>query len=250
MNIFCSEVKKQKRAGYAFKLFLVMGVLMAGQLVFSSLVKAADLEISCIQPQKQCSKSNEGSLFSANDGFWYPGKNVSKTILFNNDSQTAQEIMLQGFGDDSKDDLENVLYITFTNKGADAPNWQGNLAKFYKNDKVVLGKVAPGKSLETVIGLSMDSGASPDYQNKKTSFDLTFNFWGNEVKKDPKQQLKPLKVESQKKPAEIRDDKTDNEFKGRVLGESVKETNNESWFSNLLRFIQSILSAILSFLKI
>ncbi|MCL5784241.1 MAG: hypothetical protein M1142_02720 [Patescibacteria group bacterium] len=200
-------------------------MLVFTPLLLTGLVKAADLEISCSGSDKDCSKSTDASLFSATDGLWFPGKTVSKIISLKNDSGADQVISVQGIRRGRRDGLGNVLYLTFANNQTSQIVWQGTLTRLDANKLINLGSLAAGDSLEVKTSLGMLKTASADFENQKTTFDLTFNFRSDSEKNN--------KTEERKN-------------EGRVLGQSTEATPESSWISKIFTAIHGFFSRIFS----
>ncbi|RJQ36901.1 hypothetical protein C4559_04165 [Candidatus Microgenomates bacterium] len=198
------------------KIFVVTIMFVVCSFVLVDSVKAADLEINC--SQKECIKSTDQPLFNPEDGLWFPGKSVSKSIILKNSTKTQQEVTVKNNQKHQENDLEGILYLTFKNDKKNNVTWEGSLTKFYSRKSISLGKLKPGQSLEILAGLKMLDVTSLDYQDQKAVFDLTFSFSGD----NPKD-----KLEKKKKA---------------VLGESTEKTH--PWILNIFSTLQSLLSRI------
>ncbi len=142
--------------------------------------KAADLDIDCPAPPTTCGKSGLDPLFSNSlDGFWYPGKSITKTLNLKNSSPETREMAMRGTRTSTINILENVMHISIV--GGTTVIWSGSVADFYGQDKIGMGTFAPVANLDYNFTVFMSSGAGDEYQNKETVFDLTLGFWGEPV---------------------------------------------------------------------
>jgi len=147
-------------------------------------VRAADLTIDCPAPPISCSKTGADPLFSSTqDGFWYPGRTLTKTINLKNSSSETREMAIKGERTSPAGILENVMHISIV--GGTTVVWSGSLADFYTQDKVEMGIFAPGANLDYHFTVSMSSLADDNYQNKQTVFNLTLGFWGEPISTPP-----------------------------------------------------------------
>jgi len=154
--------------------FLILSFFLVPQ------AKAADLDIDCPAPPPACSKSGLDTLFSNSlDGFWYPGRSITKTLSLKNSSPETREMAIKGTRTSTVNILENVMHISIV--GGTTVIWSGPVADFYGQDKIEMGTFDSGSSLDYNFTVSMDSTAGDDYQNKETVFDLTLGFWGEPI---------------------------------------------------------------------
>ena len=138
--------------------------------------KAADLNIDCPGSTTACSKSGLDPLFSNDlDGFWYPGKTITKTLNLKNSGSQTREMAIRGTRTSAVNILENVMNISIV--GGTTVIWSGSVADFYGQDKIGMGIFAPGTDLNYNFTIFMSSSADNNYQNKETVFDLTLGFW-------------------------------------------------------------------------
>ncbi|OIN90321.1 hypothetical protein AUJ42_03270 [Candidatus Collierbacteria bacterium CG1_02_44_10] len=141
---------------------------------------AADLNIDCPASPTACSKSGLDPLFSNNlDGFWYPGKSITKTLNLKNSGPETREMAIRGARTSGVSILENVMQISIV--GGTTVIWSGSVANFYGPDHIDMGTFASGADLNYNFTVSMSSDADDNYQNKETVFDLTLGFWGEPV---------------------------------------------------------------------
>ncbi|PIZ65024.1 hypothetical protein COY15_03975 [Candidatus Roizmanbacteria bacterium CG_4_10_14_0_2_um_filter_39_12] len=140
-------------------------------------VKAADINVDCPDSSAACSKSSTDPLFSISaDGYWYPGRTLTKTINLKNASSQTREMAIRGTKTSGVGILENVMNISIV--GGTTVIWSGSVDEFYGQDKIGMGIFAPDANLDYDFTVSMSSGANDDYQGEETVFDLTLGFWG------------------------------------------------------------------------
>lgn len=151
--------------------FLLLNFFLVSQ------VEAANIDVVCPDSSTACSKSSEDPLFSISaDGYWYPGRTITKTINLKNASSQTREMAIRGTRTSTIDILENVMNISIV--GGTTVIWSGSVDEFYGQDKIGMGIFAPDANLDYDFTVSMSSGAGNDYQGKETVFDLTLGFWG------------------------------------------------------------------------
>lgn len=155
-------------------LFLILNFFLVPQ------AKAADLNIDCPASSAACSKSGLDPLFSNGlDGFWYPGKSITKTLSLKNSGPEMREMAIRGTRTSTPNILENVMNISIV--GGTTVIWNGLVADFYGQDKIGMGIFAPGANLDYNFTVFMSSDADDNYQNRETVFDLTLGFWGEPI---------------------------------------------------------------------
>lgn len=152
--------------------FLLLSFLLTPQ------VKAADINVDCPDSSEACSKTGVADpLFSiAADGYWYPGRTLTKTINLKNSSLQTREMAIRGTETPGVGFLKNVMNISIV--GGTTVIWSGSVDAFYSQDNIGMGIFAPDADLDYDFTVSMSSGADDDYQGKETAFDLTLGFWG------------------------------------------------------------------------
>ncbi|MDZ7586281.1 MAG: fibronectin type III domain-containing protein [Patescibacteria group bacterium] len=149
-------------------------------LLFPALVLAADLSIDCPAAPAACSKSSADPLFSSViDGYWYPGKSITKTINLKNSGPETREMAIRGERASPESILEEVMHISIV--GGTTVIWSGSVTDFYGLEKIGMGTFAPGANLDYNFTAFMSSAADDNYQNKETVFDLTLGFWGEPI---------------------------------------------------------------------
>ncbi len=143
-------------------------------------VLATDLNIDCPAPPTTCSKSGTDPLFSnVDDGHWYPGRILAKTINLKNSSLEKREMAIKGERTPPESILEDVMHISIV--GGVTVIWSGSAADFYNQDKIGMGIFDPGADFDYDFTVLMAVGADDNYQNQETVFDLTLGFWGEPI---------------------------------------------------------------------
>lgn len=159
-----------------FKFLLAALLFFSFIFLFPVLALAADLNIDCSASPTACGKSGLDPLFSSGlDGFWYPGKSITKTLNLKNSGPETREMAVKGTKTSTANILENAMYISII--GGTTAIWSGSVADFYNQDKIVMGTFAPGANPDYNFTVSMSFAADDNYQSKETVFDLTLGFW-------------------------------------------------------------------------
>jgi len=157
-------------------LFLILTFFLFFTPIFS--VSATDLNIDCLP--SGCSSTGIIPLFSVSaDGFWYPGKSITKTLNLKNSDPETREMAIRGTRTSPENILENVMHISII--GGTTTIWSGSVADFYSQDKIGMGIFASGADLDYNFGVFMSPSADDNYQSKETVFDLTLGFWGDPI---------------------------------------------------------------------
>lgn len=143
-----------------------------------SSVLAADLNVECPEPATVCTKTGVDPLFETSiDGFWYPGRSLTKTVYLKNNSSQKREMAVKGSRTSTINILENKMQLSIVGSGTII--WSGSLNDFYVKDKIILGTFNGGSSAIYNFTVSMDQNLQDDYKDKKTVFDMTLGFWGD-----------------------------------------------------------------------
>lgn len=133
-------------------------------------VYAADLSVVC--SQTSCTKSGIDPLFNQiQDGLWYPGKSLTKTINLKNSASLSKQIAISALRTSQPSNLENVLAVNIPGI------FSGSIEDFYNQSKIYMGTFPPHASKDFEFKVTMDQSANNDYQNKETVFDLKLGFW-------------------------------------------------------------------------
>lgn len=155
-------------------LFLTFVLLFAFLFVPKADASVQTLTIDC---SSGCVKSGSDSLFSlANDGYWYPGRILTKIIKLKNSSSHIQEMNIRAIRTSSVSDLEDVMSIEILNTKTGTRTWIGKLHDFYSQNKINMGDLNPGDSINYNFKASMNINAGNEYQGLESVFNLTLGF--------------------------------------------------------------------------
>jgi hypothetical protein len=142
---------------------------------------AANLNIECVGSPSGCSQTGNNPLFSeAQDGLWYPGRELTKTINLKNSSSDTRQMALKATQTSISDDLKQVMSVSLLDS-ANIVIWSGTMSDFYNQGGIVMGTFNSGENKDYYFTATMDSAANNDYQGLETKFDLTLGFWGDVV---------------------------------------------------------------------
>jgi len=148
--------------------------------LYVPIVFAGDLDVDCPASPTTCSKSGTDPLFTSSiDGYWYPGRSLTKTINLKNSSPEIREMAIKGEKTSLESILEEVMNISIIRDATVV--WSGTAVDFYNQEKIGMGIFNPGVDFDYDFTVSMSIEAGDDYQNEKTIFDLTLGFWGEPI---------------------------------------------------------------------
>lgn len=165
------KINKYLRIVFSFCLFLSLF-----SLFFSSAVWAADLTVDCPNAPTVCKKSGVDPLFStAIDGYWYPGRSLTKTVMIKNSSNETRMIALKAIRTSKSGVLEKVMQFSITGNGQVI--WSGSLSNLYLEEKIRIDSFGLGVFRAYNFTLTMPFGVGDEYQNQATVFDLEMGFW-------------------------------------------------------------------------
>jgi len=160
------------------KRFLFLSSLIF--LLFSlTPVLAADLNVVC--DDSSCSVFGADPLFSlSQDGPWYPGRYLAKTINVGNSSPNSQVMSLKAARSPfsivaSLLEDNNIINLSLLNSSS-ALVWAGDLSDFYSAGEIDFGVFSPGTGADYTLKVSMNTAADNTYQDKDAKFDLTLGF--------------------------------------------------------------------------
>jgi len=153
--------------------FLILSFFLVPQ------ARAADLNVDCPALPVECSKTGDLLFDSTKDGFWYPGRTLTKTINLKNSSLEKRVMAIKGERILPRSVLEEVMHISIV--GETGSIWSGSVTDFYGQDKIEMGIFDPGADFNYDFTVSMSRDADDDYQNKEMSFNLTLGFWGEPI---------------------------------------------------------------------
>nr|MBP8591550.1 fibronectin type III domain-containing protein [Candidatus Shapirobacteria bacterium] len=206
------KLLKIKSPVWLFLLSLAfLSPLLAGK------IWAADLNIDC--SDESCEPAAAEPLFNSDpdkDGYWYPGRSLTKTINLKNSSSQRREMAIKG--ERTADSiLERVMHISITGGGLTL--WSGSLGDFYGMERISLGVFNPGTNFDYNLTASMDINADNNYQNQKTAFNLVLGFWGEPV--SPTATPTPTPTTTKTTTTKTTTTKTTTTTTGAVLGAGV-----------------------------
>lgn len=159
-------------------LFLIPILFLTVLFVPKVDASAKTLSIDC---SSGCVKKGVGPLFSlTNDGYWYPGMSINKTINLKNSSPHVREMDMRAYKTSSSSDLEDVMTIEILNTKTGTIVWTGKLRDFYNKDKINMGALGSGDNMNYNFKALMDVNSGNDYQGLKSVFNLTLGFWPEE----------------------------------------------------------------------
>jgi len=149
-------------------------------MLYAPAVFAGDLNVNCPAPPATCLKSGTDPLFTSSiDGYWYPGRSLTKTINLKNSSPETREMAIKGEKTSSESILEEVMNISII-RGVTVV-WSGTAVDFYNQERIGMGVFNPEANFNYDFTVSMSIEADDDYQNKETIFDLILGFWGEPI---------------------------------------------------------------------
>lgn len=152
--------------------------------LFINKVWAADLNIDC-SGSSSCSKLGIQPLFNSADGYWYPGRILTKTLNLKNSSTGIRDMALKGIIAGSAGILEDKMQLSIVPTSGGIIIWSGSLANFYGLEKILMGTFNSGADLDYNLSVSMDFDADNTYQTLTSTFDLGAGFWGDVITPTP-----------------------------------------------------------------
>lgn len=160
-------------------LFLIPVFFLTVTFVPKVDASAQTLSIEC---SSGCVKKAVDPLFSLeNDGYWYPGRSITKIISLKNSSPHAREMDMRASRTSSPSDLEEVMMIEILNTETGVIVWKGKLRDFYSKNKINMGVLALGDNINYNFKAVMDVNSGNDYQGLESVFNLTLGFWPEET---------------------------------------------------------------------
>ncbi len=158
----------KKILGFLFFIF-VFSFLFVGQAFALD-----NLRVECFGNGTSCDMSGTDPLFSSsNDGKWYPGRILTKTITLKNSAAVSRTMAIKGTRVGDFVILEDKMGISIAPLGGGPFVWSGGLKDFYDKDRIELGDFNAGAELTYNFTASMESLANNDYQGLTSTFDLT-----------------------------------------------------------------------------
>lgn len=158
-------------------IFVSLFIFLPGQIL------AADLNINCLGGVA-CSKSGIDPLFSVTDGYWYPGRVLTKTLNLNNSSSGVRDMAVKGVRVGSSSILENAMMVSITTSGGSLI-WSGSVSNFYLQERILLGRFNSGANQDYNLTVSMNNAADNSTQTLTLLFDFSAGFWGDIITPTP-----------------------------------------------------------------
>jgi len=167
------------------KILTILIAIFTLLIMFPKPALAANLNIVCSGSPSGCSQTGDNPLFSKTlDGYWYPGRELTKTINLKNTGSDTRQMALKATQTSISDDLKQVMSVSITDTTSTII-WSGSLPDFYNQTGIVMGTFSQGTNKDYYFKVTMDSSANNDYQGLETKFDLTLGFWGDVISPPP-----------------------------------------------------------------
>ncbi|MCX6792167.1 MAG: hypothetical protein NT149_03975 [Candidatus Gottesmanbacteria bacterium] len=166
------------------KLLLAIAISVFVLFTGATSANAADFNLDC--GNSGCTKSGIEPIFSKGiDGYWFPGRTLTKTIHLKNSSSGTKEMSIKPNRTSSVTILEHVMLVSIVTDPGGTVVWAGDLAAFYGQPSISMGIFASGTDQNYKINASMNSAADNSYQGLESAFDLTLGFWENDLTPTP-----------------------------------------------------------------
>lgn len=151
------------------KKIIVVSLFLAVLLSAVSGVKAADFNLAC-NSGSGCSPALPA--FFPSSEIWYPGKTLTKTVQFTNNSSTSQKIGTQATKTITNGNLDQVIDLVIT-KSDSTVLYSNSLYSFYSAGETILLDSLPAGASETFsYTATMYTTSGNEYQDKRTQLDL------------------------------------------------------------------------------
>lgn len=161
------------------KLLLFLIVISLLRPLSSFAISPVDLSVSCIEGS--CTVSGSSPLFSTTlDGYWYPGRSLSKSFQITNNSPSSQQTGLRSTRTSADSILEAVMTISILDASANVI-YSGSLSDFYQHGQINLATLPAAASANFTFTAGMASSAGNEYQNLDTVFNLNLGFISQEA---------------------------------------------------------------------
>jgi len=148
----------------------------------SSKVRAADLEVTC--RTDGCSPTSTAYFFSDTE-VWTPGKTISRSFKFNNESGVDKKVAVRSANKTGKGNLDMVLDLFINRQGESSTIWAGSINKFLSEGSVTMDSVGNNESEEFEFTVTFDPQSGNIYQGSTLSFDLIFSYTGPPAQQIP-----------------------------------------------------------------
>lgn len=147
-------------------------------MILNSRILAADLTVDC--SENLCTKTGTDPLFNKNlDGYWFPGRTLTKTVLFKNSSKEMKLIAIKASRTSPPGALERVTQLKIS--GREGLIWVGTLNDFYQREKIEIRIFSPRENRVYDFILSLKPDLGDEYANLQTVFDLEMGFWNESL---------------------------------------------------------------------
>lgn len=157
------------RRVYNMKKIAAVSLFLAMLLSVVSGVKAADFNLAC-NSGAGCGPAL--SAFFPSSETWYPGKTLTKTVQFTNNSSIDREVGIQASQTTTSGDVDQVIDLVIT-KSDSTVLFSNSLHAFYASGEVLLLDNLASHASETFsFQATMYSTSGNEYQRKTTQFDL------------------------------------------------------------------------------
>ncbi len=144
-------------------------------VIFSPILAASQtkdgLEISHI----------DNPLFSTTvDGYWYPGKKITKIVTVKNASNSRQQISIMQENANNGGLLADKFNLKITTS-ANTVLYDKPLSYFFGNGQITLNELYAGNTENYSFILSLDANLDPSFAGKTSQFDLVIGFNATET---------------------------------------------------------------------
>ncbi|MBI4974175.1 fibronectin type III domain-containing protein [Candidatus Roizmanbacteria bacterium] len=151
------------------KKIIVLSLLLVPLLFIVAGVKAADYNLTCTY-SAGCSPSLPA--FFPSSEVWYPGKTLTKTVQFTNNSSIDRKVGVQSSQTLTSGDVDQVIDLIIT-KSDSTVLFSNSLHAFYASGEVLLLDNLASHASETFsFQATMYSTSGNEYQSMTTQFDL------------------------------------------------------------------------------
>lgn len=151
------------------KKIIVIFLFLGAILFVVSGVKAADYNLTCTY-SAGCSPSL--SAFFPVSEIWYPGKTLTKTVQFTNNSSIDRKVGVKASQTTTSGDIDQVIDLVIT-KSDSTVLFSNSLHAFYASGEVLLLDSLASHASETFsFQATMYSTSGNEYQSMTTQFDL------------------------------------------------------------------------------
>lgn len=137
-------------------------------------VYAADYDRLVTCSTNTCTISSDDPLFQERN--WAPGARVTKTIRIKNTKSTPLLVYTSADKTVSSSDLGDVIGMKITEEYNHIIYLDTTLTHFFDQRVIGLGKINGNSQEDYIFYASLQKDTGNTYQNKQTTFSLSFNF--------------------------------------------------------------------------